>query len=117
MNREIKFRAWRLEEMWYPEDLQKDFYMDFDGRIVRKWDGQGLTNQFTLMQYTGLKDKNGVEIYEGDITKEQIGLRSDEISVVMFKNGYFNAHGRNIYDKMEVIGNIYQNPELLTPNK
>lgn len=68
-----------------------------------------------LMQYTGLKDKNGTEIYEGDIvkaTKENIPL------IVVFWDDFtasFNGTKDN-YLHSEIIGNIYENPELLEPN-
>ena len=74
-----------------------------------------------LMQFTGLLDKNGVEIYEGDLLKHH---SSELLSEVIFNDGTFwmknimwdNPLGR-MNDQLEVIGNIYENPELLTPTK
>lgn len=80
-----------------------------------------------LMQYTGLKDKNGVEIFEGDIVKlvlQHISIINNnsieiEISKVEFSPAYFRLGGSIlgagglISENIEVIGNIYENPELL----
>ena len=87
-----------------------------------------------LMQFTGLKDKNGKEIYEGDIVRYKCGQQmADEDStpgiideftdVIKFKNGAFRPlpefnycddpwYNSKTYD-FEVIGNIYENPELI----
>ena len=79
-----------------------------------------------LMQYTGLKDRNGKEIYEGDIRKGDwvSGLQEGEYSGIQVMkwdetNACFGWEGQYIPDfiKVEVIGNIYENPELLENNK
>ena len=76
-------------------------------------------NWFELMQYTGLKDKNGVEIYEGDIIYCEECDRNSEIKWDTV-SAMFSFHRPNIHDRydvstntMEIIGNIYENPELL----
>ena len=104
--REIKFRVW-------------------DGTHMRSWDdimntlgfhhwlfGQRL--DITLMQYTGLKDKNGTEIYEGDILQSN-GWRNREVIWSDEIGGFVLGNMAEFYraEHMEVIGNIYVNPELL----
>ena len=82
--------------------------------------------QYEIMQYTGLKNKNGKEIYEGDIV--QIKIREHIfIGVIQYKEQYaqfvitktntvaheYEALGDYITDWLEVIGNIYENPKIL----
>ena len=68
---------------------------------------------YTVGQYTGLKDKNGKMIFEGDI----LSLRAGRPHVVRFKNGAFiledSAIPMSFAIKFEIIGNIYDNPELI----
>lgn len=77
----------------------------------------------TLGQYTGLKDRNGKEIYEGDIC---MGVYTTDYYSVKFMDGYFCITDKNgmyeeilvdITSDIEVIGNIYENPELLNHDK
>lgn len=143
MSREIKFRAWEDNKMYY----QVRCGGMFDGIPTAPdvWDeGAGdwsnLTGQpYTkVMQYTGLKDKNGKEIYEGDIVKGYYdefdtyfaeNNRHEFTSDVKYITNSFkvdrdtvNGEGRirnygyqGVWDSetVEVIGNIYENPELL----
>jgi uncharacterized phage protein (TIGR01671 family) len=78
-----------------------------------------------IMQYTGLHDKNGKEIYEGDIVKYQISdtqhsigdVQWDNLQMRFFFSGYYHGTLDSYYIvKSEVIGNIYENPELLKNN-
>jgi uncharacterized phage protein (TIGR01671 family) len=114
VNREIKFRAWDNELDCMNTDIQKE-------TVLGEWLEE--KERFTVMQYTGLKDKNGVEIYEGDILEHAYGIKARVVFVV--EHAAFLAHyiinDNAEYDYLEesrmkdveVIGNIYENPELL----
>lgn len=110
MNRPIKFRAWDNE--------QKFMLMPESDVLVISTNGVAIdSEEFAVMQFTGLTDKNGKEIYEGDILSagDEYGpwaIQWDE-KLLMWKvkdGGMLWALRKDA----EVIGNIYENPELLT---
>jgi len=119
--REIKFRAWDegLEEMIYFDLLSTD-RLDF--QLMTEY----LEGSF-VMQYTGLKDKNGKEIYERDIleiTEKSVYVYPGIYQVVYGAGGFdieMKSFGESITHRLgeipngynEVIGNIHENPELL----
>ena len=101
--REIKFRAWhkKQKKMFRPITI-----LDFCRSQAISFDFTDLV----IMQYTGLKDKNGKEIYEDDIVKT-----FDRIDIVGFEMGcFYGCSGTLITDNdiTKVIGNIHENPEL-----
>ena len=116
--REIKFRAWDIDkkEMFIPSMITSS------GDISRPY---GIDNwcKAELMQFTGLQDKNGKDIYEGDIVEyEDLALDGGgdgEKHIVCFESLeeaiMFNMGFKYVgSEQMEIIGNIYENPELLT---
>ena len=131
MIKEVKFRIWDKE---YEEFIQfnKMGFLE-DGSL---WYVQGVDenekeidppyfenqNDWELMQYTGLKDKNGVEIYEGDVLfhplqgRRKVFYPYSETVASYGLRDIDNGFGSTLQDShavWEVIGNIYDNPELV----
>ena len=125
--REIKFRAWVKEKKAIFEVVlinyvtkKVTYLLERVGHLLSIRDAK--FNDVELMQYTGLKDKNNKEIYEGDILFESFGERYYK---VVFENGGFRAEFKGDFDEhsfdlidvvaqgCEIVGNIYENPELM----
>ncbi|WP_334806341.1 YopX family protein [Lacticaseibacillus paracasei] len=119
MKREIKFRAF-LNSKYY----EKPRMLSWE-ELLEQYDAIDMfqRDMMTLMQYTGLHDKNGREVYEGDVL--DIGLRDQDgkpviapVSYETYAAGYVLDNGGNgiwqrLTEDCEVIGNIFENPKLL----
>uniref|UniRef100_A0A6M3JM35 Putative YopX protein n=1 Tax=viral metagenome TaxID=1070528 RepID=A0A6M3JM35_9ZZZZ len=110
--REIKFRAWDNERMWYGDEL----------RYYHLFPTQHPESNMVWMQYTGLKDKQGKEIYEGDIISFFNYNELPKIGRIIYSGcKYSIEYEEDLIDLeffwhiqgIEVIGNIYENPELI----
>ena len=134
--REIKFRAWDNNSKIMISDqitIQANgtfTVIDKYNESVEAYNGDDIGSQFFLMQYTGLKDKNGVEIYEGDVLRwhdenlEVIwGKVGWDLSSSLFKYPHqgwnkkpscYEVNTTGYTTKSKVIGNIHENPGLLT---
>lgn len=131
MSKEIKFRAWDKEtgKMHYQinkprtdENINDELIIQFDctgysARTKNKYIGSDC-----LMQYTGLKDKNGKEIFEGDVVFSESNqyYKQDEIVWDCYDMGWDIGKKDSwklrspMSSKTEIIGSIYENPELIT---
>jgi uncharacterized phage protein (TIGR01671 family) len=124
--REIKFRVWDGTEMWDCEDFRFNSVWEHSinwsawkslpdrDQICNQSDGE-------IMQYTGLKDKNGKEIYEGDIVFNDADKNKYYEIIWDNENAGFSLGDGGMWLQTyqlpvfwEVIGNTYENPELLT---
>lgn len=124
--RTIKFRVWdKKNKKMRP--LKATFLLVYGdasgevGEIGDSFDDTRNLEEFVLMQFTGLFDKNGKEIYEGDIVQSMVHYNRKKMAphgnpwvvervITRSTNGWNLATGKNKI----VIGNIYENPELLT---
>jgi uncharacterized phage protein (TIGR01671 family) len=132
MNREIKFRAWDGEKMYYEVELTIDGWVhswgddgnNSDCEVIGSRSKGSILKGVEVMQFIGLKDKKKKDIYEGDIVK----FNGDELGVIEWHQNendssydiaYMNGNLKVICtigtkNNVEIIGNIYENPELLT---
>jgi len=116
MDREIKFRVWHDGKMSYTDRSNMEVYFD-----NTPWD----TSVYgELMQFTGLKDENGKDIYEGDIVhvleymNGKIWEGHLHLATVEFINGKFDINPAWCHQSLQknsvtIVGNIFENPELI----
>ncbi|MDT2709511.1 YopX family protein [Enterococcus gallinarum] len=129
-----KYRCWfKNSGIQAAHMVEWDKLKEFVG-LGRLFDDSKKSTLFTLMQSTGLKDKNGVEIFEGDVVKVSDGSNEEDSYFSVVKNyadegypafdieapssWYYESNVLSTitcgeYETIEVIGNIYENPELL----
>jgi len=130
--REIKFRAWNkvwgmmslVDKIEFEDEKPVSVSTtieatDFDH--TDEWSDYEVGDEIILQQFTGLKDKNGKEIYEGDIIKYgrfkcEVVWRSTQwmIRNISLGGDCCFAHSKDEWSSFKVIGNIYENPNFLT---
>ncbi len=145
--REIKFRAWveenkkmyddvtfdKIEVSWFDPETKQDPDDTEPGCwiLIGDLEANSLLPQAILMQYTGLKDKNGKEIYEGDIVTTCFDSEKQQVGVVAYRvpplfGTYEDKRVQDTWlpgealpilcykeELREVIGNVYENPDLV----
>ncbi len=122
--RELKFRAWHKEykKMIYQEHGICNFFGDTSP--VSDYGDDEISEECEIMQFTGLKDKEGNEIYEGDIIEfadhlhKAVVVYDKKFAAYLFESNNLEKKNNpdtamHWHDDLKIIGNIYENPELI----
>lgn len=122
MKREIKFRVWLKEKKQMIQDVhicpEYGWLVMSDNDALEETCCKVSEKELIWMQYTGLKDKNGVEVYEGDkVMFDYEWTKPDEIGVITWNKdtasfqikGHIPSSSMKHLDRMKVIGNVYEN--------
>lgn len=115
--RELEFRCWNADAKCWKNESET--YMQLENQA--RWNPE-LGESYPLMQYTGLKDKNRVKIFEGDLISH-VSRNGGKPHPIVFNKGAFcgdyglvyplNQEHFDKYCEITVVGNIYENPELV----
>lgn len=128
----VRFKIWdKTRNKWLFSNCGQ-FLLTQEGKAMFHMDGDNPLEpiidqiEYEVLMYTGLKDKNGTEIYEGDIIKYSHKAVGEIKREVRYKYGMYGIEGRHegtqipfaniLGSEREVVGNIYENPELLEGN-
>jgi|ERR1017187_7300724 uncharacterized phage protein (TIGR01671 family) len=123
MQREIKFRVWDKVNKWFIGDGKGLGFIDlaeYESENLEEYEEEGESNNFYIFQqFTGLQDKNGKEIYEGDLLQYlgkdgdnggKLGVISYDSDYACFICGNYVLQKSLCSTKLEIIGNIFKNP-------
>ena len=130
--RVIQFRAWDktrklMVRSEYPDNweyIRDEYYGDWVKTKLTSIENISSNDNFTVMQYTNLKDKNGKKIFSGDIVKKEgrigvVVMHAGCWCIQISENEYvgFSANSNGNEGSCEVIGNVFDHPEILSPSQ
>jgi hypothetical protein len=120
---EIRFRVWNGNKMYYLDGTQPvddQFLLGMDGSLYEKTSGSyeeekvyKLPACYVAMLSTGLKDKDGKEIWEGDVLRKNSVFFTVDSIATMYAPYDYGSYLNTELDKLFVVGNIHENPELI----